>query len=159
MTIPAQNEDYRNYIVKYNRNISGEVSYVSDISFQIINDLYAVLYVSAQQQPDILLNSYSYRSIPKCYTYMDLESLNASGVTRLQNHPYLQLRGRGTAVAVIDSGIDYRNPVFRDTNGSRILSLWDQTAEEETPMGVPFGRVYKKEEIDEILGGGDKDGN
>lgn len=151
MTIPAQNEDYRNYIVKYNRNISGEVSYVSDISFQIINDLYAVLYVPAQQQPDIVLNSYSYRSIPKCYTYMDLESLNASGVTRLQNHPYLQLRGRGTAVAVIDSGIDYQNPVFRDTNGSRILALWDQTAEEETPDGVPFGRVYKKEEIDQAL--------
>lgn len=151
MTVPAQNEDYRNYIVKYNQNVSGKIDYVSDISFQIINDLYAVLYVPAQQQPDIVINSYSYNSIPKCYTYMDLESLNASGVTRLHNHPYLQLRGRGTAVAVIDSGIDYRHPAFRAGSGTRILELWDQTVETDNPLEVPFGRVYTREEIDRAV--------
>ena len=40
--------------------------------------------------------------------------------------PYLD--GEGVIVGVIDSGIDYTNPHFRNADGtSRILYLWDQT--------------------------------
>ena len=77
----------------------------------------------------------SYNSIPKCYTYMDMEATGASGITRLHDHPYLKLRGKGTAVAVIDSGIDYQNAVFRNAGGSRIAYLWDQSLEDEEGMG------------------------
>ena len=62
---------------------------------------------------------------------MDMEAAGASGITRLHDHPYLKLRGKGTAVAVIDSGIDYQNEVFRNAGGSRIAYLWDQSIEEE----------------------------
>ena len=42
------------------------------------------------------------------------------------------LRGQGVLVAVIDSGIAWRNPDFRATDGSsRILYLWDQTLQPE----------------------------
>lgn len=38
------------------------------------------------------------------------------------------LTGRGVIVAVIDSGIDYAHPDFRNPDGTtRILKLWDQT--------------------------------
>lgn len=38
------------------------------------------------------------------------------------------LRGQGVLVAIIDSGISWRNQDFRNTDGtSRILYLWDQT--------------------------------
>lgn len=38
------------------------------------------------------------------------------------------LTGRGVIVAVIDSGIDYTHPDFRNSDGTtRILELWDQT--------------------------------
>ena len=38
------------------------------------------------------------------------------------------LTGRGVIVAVIDSGIDYAHPDFRNADGTtRILELWDQT--------------------------------
>ena len=147
--LPAQSEDYRNYIVRYNQNVYGPVTYQSDITFQIINDLYGVIYISAEQQPDIVINSYSYNSIPKCFTYMDLEALNASNITKLQNHPFLHLRGNGTIVAVIDSGINYRNPLFWDGERSRILNIWDQTIVEEQSFGnVPFGREFTREEIE-----------
>ena len=90
-------------------------------------------------------------SIPKCYTYMDLESLSASGITRLHNHPYLKLRGKGTAVAIVDSGIDYQNPVFRNEAGSRIAFLWDQTLVGGPDEPVPYGRLFRKEDIDRAL--------
>ena len=96
--VPAQNESYQNFIVRYNRNVDGNVSYESDRSFQIINELFGVLYIPASQVPESVINSYSYFSIPKCYTYMDQGSLNASGINRLHEHPYLKLRGAGTLI-------------------------------------------------------------
>ena len=37
-------------------------------------------------------------------------------------------------MAVIDSGIDYQNAVFRNAGGSRIAYLWDQSLEDEEGM-------------------------
>ena len=84
---------------------------------------------------------------------MDLGGLSASGITRLQEQPYLQLKGSGTAVAVVDSGIDYRNPVFQNEMGSRILCIWDQTLEGDGKE-VPYGRVFWKKDIDQALASG-----
>lgn len=150
--VPAQNEEYMNFIIRYSKNIHGPVDYSSDGTFQIINDTYAVLYFPVEEIGALEINSYSYSSIPKCYTYMDTESLNTSGISRLQNHPYLQLRGQGTMVAVIDSGIDYQNSLFINSAGSRILEIWDQTELNGASEFVPFGRVYTKKELDEALG-------
>lgn len=149
--IPAQSEEYRNYIVRYNQNIYGPIVYQSDITFQIINDLYGIIYIPAEQQPEIQINSFSYHSIPKCYTYMDFEALNAANITRLQNHPFLKLRGKGTLVAVIDSGIDYRNSLFWNGGESRILGIWDQTIQEGPSGFVPFGAEFSKEQIEEAV--------
>lgn len=149
--IPAQSEEYRNYIVRYNQNIYGPIVYQSDITFQIINDLYGIIYIPAEQQPEIQINSSSYHSIPKCYTYMDFEALNAANITRLQNHPFLKLRGKGTLVAVIDSGIDYRNSLFWNGGESRILGIWDQTIQEGPSGFVPFGAEFSKERIEEAV--------
>lgn len=67
------------------------------------------------------------------------------------------LTGAGVLVAVIDSGIDYRHPDFRNADGTtRILALWDQTAmprsEQETaPEGYSQGVEYTSEQINEAL--------
>lgn len=54
------------------------------------------------------------------------------------------LRGQGTLVAVIDSGIAWRNRDFRNIDGtSRILYLWDQTLQAD--------RVWERIEQDGIL--------
>lgn len=83
---------------------------------------------------------------------MDMEALSASGVIRLQDHPYLQLRGKETAVAVIDSGIDYENDVFRDENGkTRIAYLWDQTIAGRDDERVPYGKLFTAEDINRAL--------
>lgn len=54
------------------------------------------------------------------------------GSTRRDN-----LTGAGCIVAVIDSGIDYAHPDFRNADGTtRILSLWDQTIPAESVAEV-----------------------
>ncbi len=72
----------------------------------------------------------------------------AACVTALQaENP--RLTGRGVLVAVIDSGIDYSHPDFRNEDGTtRIAALWDQTA------GVyPEGVLYTREQINAALEG------
>ena len=150
---PAQNELYADFIVKYMGNFQEDLGDVPGISFQKINSIYGVVYAPLTEVGNLNINTYSYSFIPKCYTHMDLGSLSASGITRLQEHPYLQLKGSGTAVAVVDSGIDYRNPVFQNEMGSRILCIWDQTLEGDGKE-VPYGRVFWKKDIDQALASG-----
>ncbi len=71
-------------------------------------------------------------------------------------YPYLS--GRGTIVAVIDSGIDYARMDFRNRNGSsRILSLWDQTlipaegSSQAPPEGFYVGVEFSQMQLDEAL--------
>ena len=147
---PAQNEMYADFIVKYMGNFQEDLGDVPGFSFQKINGIYGVVYAPLTEIGTLNINTYSYSFIPKCYTHMDLGSLSASGLTRLQEHPYLQLKGSGTAVAVVNSGIDYRNPVFQNEMGSRILCIWDQTLEGDGKE-VPYGRVFWKKDIDQAL--------
>lgn len=147
---PAQNEMYADFIVKYMGNFQEDLGDVPGFSFQKINGIYGVVYAPLTEIGTLNINTYSYSFIPKCYTHMDLGSLSASGITRLQEHPYLQLKGSGTAVALVDSGIDYRNPVFQNEMGSRILCIWDQTLEGDGKE-VPYGRVFWKKDIDQAL--------
>ena len=150
---PAQNEMYADFIVKYMGNFQEDLGDVPGFSFQKINGIYGVVYAPLTEIGTLNINTYSYSFIPKCYTHMDLGSLSASGITRLQEHPYLQLKGSGTAVAVVDSGIDYRNPVFQNEMGSRILCIWDQTLQGDGKE-VPYGRIFWKKDIDQALASG-----
>lgn len=86
-----------------------------------------------------------------------------------------ELSGRGVLVAVIDSGIDYYLPDFRNPDGSsRILYLWDQTLDAARlngategstdaagpyvpPEGFVIGVEFTKEQIDEALETGSRD--
>ncbi len=67
------------------------------------------------------------------------------------------LTGAGVLVAVIDSGIDYRHPDFRNADGTtRIVALWDQTSvprseEEKAPGGYSQGVEYTREQINDAL--------
>ena len=150
---PAQDEMYADFIVKYMGYFQEDLGDVPGFSFQKINGIYGVVYAPLTEIGTLNINTYSYSFIPKCYTHMDLGSLSASGITRLQEQPYLQLKGSGTAVAVVDSGIDYRNPVFQNEMVSRILCIWDQTLEGDGKE-VPYGRVFWKKDIDQALASG-----
>lgn len=60
------------------------------------------------------------------------------------------LKGTGTLIGIIDTGIDYTNPVFIDGNGeTRIEAIWDQTIGSSSPYG--YGTVYDKQTINAAL--------
>ena len=150
----AQSQRFGDFIVKYMQNVKDTMELFPGTSFQAINEIFGVLYVPLESMGELEVTGTSYNSIPKCYTYMDMEAAGASGITRLHDHPYLKLRGKGTAVAVIDSGIDYQNAVFRNAGGSRIAYLWDQSLEDGTDIAgteVPYGRLFRKNDIDQAL--------
>ncbi len=78
----------------------------------------------------------------------------------------LALTGKGVLIGIIDSGIDYMHPAFRNEDGStRIAYLWDQSADREQsagriPAGYGFGAQYTMQDINRSLeigeeGGGD----
>lgn len=69
------------------------------------------------------------------------------------------LTGRGILMGIVDSGLDYFHPDFRNEDGSsRILALWDQSIPGRPPRGYATGTEYTKEEIDEALALGENQG-
>ncbi len=148
---PAQDEQYGDFIVKYGQSIGSEYENRPDSEFLPVNEMFGILYVPLKETGVLGINSYIYASLPKCYSFMDAEAMNASGIMRLHNHPYLNLQGEGTVIAVIDSGIDYMNPVFRNKDVSRIAYIWDQTITGNGDERVPYGKVFTREEINQAL--------
>jgi len=63
------------------------------------------------------------------------------------------LSGKGVLVAVIDSGIDYTHPDFRNDDGTtRIAALWDQSSAFGTPPeGYQVGTLFSEEQINLAL--------
>lgn len=58
------------------------------------------------------------------------------------------LTGKGILIGIVDSGVDYFHPDFRNADGSsRILRLWDQSIPGKPPQGYVTGTEYTEEEI------------
>lgn len=127
---------------------------------QSIGRNYDVLYYDRSMVPPLSISGYSYTSIPKLFSLMDSTSLDVSGILSVQNQPGLSLKGQGVLVGIVDTGIDYLNPLFRDEAGNtRIHSIWDQTSNQTVAtkrlQGAEFtpeyGFVYTREKINEAL--------
>lgn len=93
----------------------------------------------------------------------DYEKVQSCIVQVTQQEPYLT--GENVIVAVLDSGIDYFLPEFRNADGqTRILAIWDQagTADAEQgrlpPSGYREGVLYTREMINEALALGRESG-
>lgn len=85
-------------------------------------------------------------------TTLPRNALEESGIANV-NRPPLELSGLGTTIAVIDTGIDYANEVFRKDDGTtRILAIWDQTDDTGTPPpGLPYGSLYTESMLNAAL--------
>ncbi|GHV01072.1 hypothetical protein FACS1894211_10010 [Clostridia bacterium] len=83
---------------------------------------------------------------------LDLQALEDTGILRLQQQPYLNLRGQGVILGFIDTGIDYTLEHFKYEDGSsRVQYIWDQTIAGKAPEGYFFGAEYDNAEINAAL--------
>lgn len=137
-------------IVKY----TGSLGFLEEMGItvtELLNE-YAVLLV-----PQSLIEKLAgvpqieYIEKPKRLFFAAEQGRTASCVTGVQNARY-SLYGEGILVAVLDSGVDYTHPDFRNEDGTtRIEALWDQTIPGNPPEGYRIGTEYTKEQIDRAL--------
>ncbi len=149
----AQNPLYADFLLS---NFQSDTfsSYLreQDIPFQDINPLYKQIWFPLDQLSPNLLKDALYTSIPKLYLPQSLTALDSAGILQVQNRASLALTGEGILLGILDSGIAYTHPAFRDPYGNtRIAALWDQREEtrEDAPFG--YGRLYSASDIQQAL--------
>lgn len=133
----------------------------------VSND-YAIFYTPLNEALPVSLERYPYYSIPGLFTLLDDSAMEASGILAALQTPALSNMGKGVLVGIVDSGIDYTSPVFRNEDGTtRILGIWDQTLPEDTSVptsGVPdyypmggasYGTEFTREDINSALASDD----
>lgn len=158
-----QSNDYMDLIVDYVLPEGLEEQENLNACVVPVNEQYRMWYTKRSRIPPLSISNYVYQYIPKLYGLMqepfDSVNLEESGILRVQRPP-LSLTGSGVILAVIDTGIDYTNPVFQNPDGStRILSIWDQTLtstdypEGNAPEGIPYGIEFTREQINRALRG------
>jgi len=89
---------------------------------------------------------------PKILSPLSSKSNDDSGVTQVQNQPFLNLTGRGVILGFVDTGIDYTKKAFQFEDGtSKILSIWDQTIDGPRTEDLYFGASYDRAQINQAL--------
>lgn len=150
---------YQDFILRYSPRSSEnlyELARTQCITF--VNQEFAIAHIPASLAGTLSIARHGYSAIPKLYGLEETSALEKSGILQAIVQPSLQMTGRGVLIGMIDTGIDYINPLFRNTDGStRILGIWDQTIEsEELPRPVSgfqplYGTTYGSEEINAAL--------
>lgn len=139
-------------IVKYHGDILN-LENISNVEVEILSEKYAIITLTQPQiewleaQPGI-----EHIEMPKRLQFVLQDALDATCVTPVQNQALLGLSGKGTIIGIIDSGIDYTHPDFRNNDGTtRIKYIWDQDGQGTPPQGFKAGAEYSEEEINLAL--------
>ena len=157
--ISPASEDVADFIVRYSpRAVESLYELARTRCVNLVSQEYAIVHAPLSGVLPLSFTQHTYSAIPKLYGLQDTTALEASGILPVFSQPNLMSTGQGILIGMIDTGIDYTNPLFQNPDGtSRILRLWDQTIESEnTPEAVagfqPFyGTVYSQEDLNRAL--------
>ncbi|MDR1549552.1 MAG: S8 family peptidase [Hungatella sp.] len=119
----------------------------------VLNDKYSLLHIWKNNMDACDLGRHPYDNFPSLFTLTSKVSMEKSGITNVRRHPDLSLMGLGVTIGIIDTGIDYQHPAFRNRDcTTRILSIWDQTDQSgKPPKDFSFGSEYGKNHINTAL--------
>lgn len=137
-------------IIKYSGNLEAVREIASSVT-ELSNE-YAILTVPESRIEQLMrVPQIEYIEKPKRLFFEAANGKRASCILPVQAAP-LKLYGKGILTAVIDSGIDYSHPDFRNTDGStRIRALWDQSIAGNPPEGYFLGTEYTQDQINAAL--------
>ena len=124
------------------------------IATQILAGRYVVCYANVKDFAGVLnrLGTSYVGSLSIVLGLLSRPSLDAAGIIKVQQQPYLDLRGRGILMGFIDTGIDYTQQVFRYEDGtSKVRYLYDQSAIGTPPAGFFIGAEYTNEQINQAI--------
>lgn len=138
-------------IVKYYGDLTAIMQELSATVTPMLNE-YAILRIRENQIQRLAdYPQIEFVEKPKALILEEIEGIQASCMNPVKLPP-LSLSGAGVLIAVIDSGIDYTHPDFRNPDGTtRILAMWDQSTPGNPPEGYNIGTVYMAEDINRAL--------
>lgn len=145
-------EDYADLLVVYSVDQQFFEQF-TDATVHIINNILAIVHVPVSQITESAVSELGYSVMPSLYGIISQASLEASGIQRIRNIPSFDLRGQGVLIGIIDTGVDYTNPIFQYADGTtRIVSIWDQTiVSEDDPEGFFYGTEFTRDQINSAL--------
>lgn len=157
-------EEYVTVFIKYTgdfNSLINEIEYIC--AFNVSEGAY-IASVRAANYTDFInrFNNIFNIDISFPYTLSAIEPVEAANITQFHGETFLNLTGKGTIAAIIDTGIDYLNPQFQNPDGTtRIIGIWDQTIESnnnDDPVAF-FGTVYSQDEINRAIQVSNQGGN
>lgn len=120
--------EYSDYIINFFEGLEGAEDLYRDGCVNPIIERIAILHTPRAQDYLTNLEQTPYSFIPKAFGLMDSSNIEAIGVKRVKNSELLNIDGKNVMIGVIDTGIDYTNPLFLNEDGTtRINVIWDQT--------------------------------
>ena len=166
--------DYADYMINFLEGLEGAEEIYQTGCVNPIVERIAILHMPRGENYMTNLERVPYSFVPKLFGLMDSSNIEAIGVKRVKNSDILNVDGNNVIVGVVDTGIDYTNPLFLRADGTtRINVIWDQTIAgleisdgndgrnessvegmEDGVIGVTtpiYGTVYSREQIDEAL--------
>ena len=140
-------------IVKYNGDLR-EVEAGLGAGVELLGDNFAILTLPPEAIPRLYGHSQiEYIELPKDVSLQLRESMAPACITPVHSPTgRYRLSGEGVIIGMIDSGIDYTHPDFRQAGGdTRILFLWDQSGSGNPPVGFSRGVEYTAADLNRAL--------
>lgn len=135
----------------------GDLTVVQDelgVKVELLGFNYAIITVQNEGQIAQLLNYPQIVFVERPFILgpgQNIPSFFSSGIVNFKNQT--GLTGNGVILGIIDSGIDYNLPVFKNPDGtSKILYYWDQSSTQgNPPPGFANGTLYTQEDINKAI--------
>lgn len=145
--------NYADLILQYTIGIDALQEQYQSECIHELSSSFLVMHIPTSRITNESINEFGYSAFPSCYTVVETSSLEASGIFRIQALPNFALRGQGTLIGIVDTGIDYTHKAFRNAdNTTRIQSIWDQSIQTGNyPVGLFYGTEYTQAQINEAL--------
>lgn len=112
--ISPASEDVADFIVRYSpRAVESLYELARTRCVNLVSQEYAIVHVPLSGVLPLSFAHHTYSAIPKLYGLQDTTAPEASGILPVFSQPNLMSTGQGVLIGLIDTGIDYTNPLFQ----------------------------------------------